>query len=49
LGNQQTFSVAVNLAITAIILFNCRYLSRAHNEMRRRETPIAPAMLSRSD
>ena len=45
--NQQTRAAALNLVIAAIILFNCRYLGRAVDEMRRRGTPIDPAMMSR--
>ncbi|MEE3504371.1 Tn3 family transposase [Acidiphilium acidophilum] len=47
LENQQTRAAALNLVTAAIILFNCRYLGRAVDEMRRRRTPIEPAMLSR--
>lgn len=47
LENQQTRAAALNLVTAAIILFNCRYLGRAVNELRRRGTPIDPAMLSR--
>jgi len=45
LKNQQTRAAALNLVTAAIILFNCRYLGRAVDEMRRRGTPIDPAML----
>ena len=47
LENQQTRAAALNLVTAAIILFNCRYLGRAVDEMRRRGSPIDPAMLSR--
>ncbi len=47
LENQQTRAAALNLVTAAIILFNCRYLGSAVEEMRRRGTPIDPAMLSR--
>lgn len=45
--NQQTRAAALNLVTAAIILFNCRYLNQAVTELRRRGTPIDPAMLSR--
>ena len=47
LENQQTRAAALNLVTAAIILFNCRYLNQAVTELRRRGTPIDPAMLSR--
>lgn len=47
LENQQTRAAALNLVTAAIILFNCRYLGRAVDEMRRRGMPIDPVMLSR--
>lgn len=47
LENQQTRAAALNLVTAAIILFNCRYLGRAVEEMRRLGTPIDPAMLAR--
>ena len=47
LENQQTRAAALNLVTAAIILFNCRYLGRAVDEMRRRGSPIDPAILSR--
>ena len=34
--NQQTRAAARNLVTTAIILFNCRYLGRAVDELQRR-------------
>ncbi len=45
--NQQTRAAALNLVTAAIILFNCRYLGRAIEDMRQRGTPVDPAMLSR--
>jgi TnpA family transposase len=45
LENQQTRAAALNLVTAAIILFNCRYLGRAVDELRRRGTPVDPAML----
>ena len=45
--NQQTRAAALNLVTAAIILFNCRYLGHAVEEMRRRGSQIDPAMLSR--
>ena len=45
--NQQTCAAALNLVTAAIILFNCRYLGRAVEDMRHRGIPIDPAMLSR--
>ena len=47
LENQQTRAAALNLVTAAIILFNCRYLGSAIEEMRRRGTPIDPTMLTR--
>lgn len=47
LENQQTRAAALNLVTAAIILFNCRYLGRAVDELRHRGTPVDPAMLSR--
>ncbi|RYM07093.1 Tn3 family transposase, partial [Sphingobium cupriresistens] len=47
LENQQTRAAALNLVTAAIILFNCRYLGRAIDEMRQRGSQIDPAMLSR--
>src|SRR3546814_10820659 len=47
LENQQTRAAALNLVTAAIILFNCRYLGRAVDEMRHRGSQIDPAMLSR--
>ncbi len=47
LENQQTRAAALNLVTAAIILFNCRYLGRAIEEIRRRGSPVDPAMLSR--
>ncbi|MDF0546635.1 Tn3 family transposase, partial [Sphingobium sp. H39-3-25] len=47
LENQQTRAAALNLVTAAIILFNCRYLGHAVEEMRRRGSQIDPAMLSR--
>src|SRR3546814_5773491 len=40
-------AAALNLVTAAIILFNCRYLGHAVEEMRRRGSQIDPAMLSR--
>ncbi|WP_236559074.1 transposase [Sphingomonas sp. T1] len=45
--NIQTRAAALNLVTAAIILSNCPYLGRAVDEMRRRGTPVDPAMLSR--
>ncbi len=45
--NQQTRAAALNLVTATIILFNCRYLGRAAEDMRHRGIPIDPAMLSR--
>src|SRR3546814_18158327 len=47
LENQQTRAAALNLVTAAIILFNCRYLGHAVEEMSRRGSQIDPAMLSR--
>src|SRR3546814_9125244 len=47
LENQQTRAAALNLVTAAIILFNCRHLGHAVEEMRRRGSQIDPAMLSR--
>src|SRR3546814_6257788 len=47
LENPQTRAAALNLVTAAIILFNCRYLGHAVEEMRRRGSQIDPALLSR--
>jgi len=47
LENQQTRAAALNLVTAAIILFNCRYLGRAVDELGCQGSPIDPAMLSR--
>ncbi|WP_062213064.1 Tn3 family transposase [Aureimonas sp. AU12] len=44
LENQKTRAAALNLVTAAIILFNCRYLGRALDELRRQGRPIDPAM-----
>ena len=36
LDNQQTRATALDLVTAAMILFNCRYLGRAFDELRRR-------------
>jgi TnpA family transposase len=47
LENQQMRAAALNLVTAAIILFNCRYLGRAVEEMRNQGVTIDPTMLSR--
>ena len=43
--NQQTRAAALNLVTAAIVLFNCRYLSRALGEMRSRGMPIDETLI----
>lgn len=45
LENQQIRAAALNLTSAAIILFNCRYLGRAVDELHRRGTQVDPAIL----
>ena len=42
--NQKTRAAALNLVTAAIVLFNCRYLGCALDELRRQGRPIDPAM-----
>ncbi|MCB8835847.1 Tn3 family transposase [Aurantimonas sp. VKM B-3413] len=47
LENRTTRAAALNLVTAAIILFNCRYLSRAIDELRRQGRSIDPALQAR--
>ncbi|MEF2071076.1 Tn3 family transposase [Consotaella aegiceratis] len=44
LENQKTRAAALNLVTAAIILFNCRYLGRALDELRRQGRSIDPTL-----
>jgi hypothetical protein len=46
LENQQVRAAALNLVSAAIILFNCRYLGRAVDELGRGGIAVNPAMLA---
>lgn len=46
LENQQTRAAALNLVTAAIILFNCRYLGRAVEELQRRGSTIGETLLA---
>jgi hypothetical protein len=45
--NQQTRAAALNLVTAAIILFNCRYLGRAIDELQRRGSELDHALLTK--
>ena len=47
LENQRTRAAAPTLVTAAIILFNCRYLSRALDALRRSDGPIDDAVVAR--
>jgi len=45
--NQQTRAAALNLVTAAIILFNCRYLKRAVEELKRRGAELDQTLLAK--
>ena len=46
LENQRTRAAALTLVTAAIILFNCRYLGRAIDELQRLNGPIDPTLIA---
>ena len=46
LENQRTRAAALTLVTAAIILFNCRYLGRAVDELQRLNGPIDPTLIA---